>query len=487
MSQSSPFTTDLQVAPSLVQRRLLADEAASTAVARDVQEAVSYFRALTTPDPSWQDLWRTQHEATTRLITSATRVELSPAGHFLLVKARSSRGRRPLRWHVVHVYSGAHLPHLVTPQLQNHRFYDPDHAGLDLSDQAVLDYADALERAPGIDGKPVDWDDTFPGTVVNVSAWRDPVLSTWRGTQLPDDASDVADSGRDLHTAAVLHALAANPMRDAATATVNDVIHTIMADQLPRVWGRDVHVLVEALRNLLAELNRGHTRRRRDQRTTEQRREDAATTKTVVLAALHAISGDPKPAVTLLRDRAEKIRRSGVMRRDSDRVLDLERLVLLIAELFSPSRTEMQLLRDVVPGDVIASVTLDFWRHSKVVLDQVLQVTGPIQMLSLGVFNGTESFCVPVNARGTGAAHLVVESQPTVSITIRPLDGGGHRWLPPVAAHHWAILHWSTARTVDPDMVRAASLRAVHVFDQHVDELSPPIHGHHPQSASPAT
>lgn len=488
MSSSGPDTTSTQIGTPLLRRRPLAEEAVSTATVRDVQQAVTSFSALTAPDAPRQDLWQGHHATTMQLITSAARVELSPAGHFLLVKARTNRGRKPLRWHVVHLRSGAHLPSLVRPIIQAHQYSDPDGASLDLSDDAVAHYTDAVERAQGIHGHPVDWDDTLAGVLTGLRAWRDPLLGSVHDPDHAEDhdSPDLAHPARELHTAAVLHALAANPMREAGTATVNDIVHLLSACRLPPVFGRHLNPLTGAVRRLLTDLNRGQRHRHDDQRTTEARREDADTTKTVILAALHLLGGHPEPAVSLLRHRVEHIRHARVERWKADRATDLERLVLLIGELFSPSRTEMQLLRHVTAGDVIASITLDSWRYSDVVLDQVMQVIGPIQMLSLGAGNGAESFCVPVTVRGTGAAHLIVENQTAPVITIRPLDGTGHRQLSPVAARRWAILHWSTALTVDPAMVHAASLRAAHAFDHSVGEPDP-LTADPSRSASPTT
>ncbi|CRK56887.1 hypothetical protein [Alloactinosynnema sp. L-07] len=116
--------------------------------------------------------------------------------------------------------TATHLPRLGDLRLEGSTA--AKNAELDLSHEAVMDYVDALERAPGHHGAPVDWATAAAELHVEIGRWRGPqtrdddhvfeVRPDTRGRRRPGP--------RDLHHAAVLHALAANPAPNPAVLMV---------------------------------------------------------------------------------------------------------------------------------------------------------------------------------------------------------------------------------------------------------------------------
>jgi hypothetical protein len=466
-------------APSLA-RRALAPQAISNAPWNTVEDAVRALHDAATPaqDQQW---WRDGISATLSLLHEASDVQLSPAKHFLLFRGRHHRNR-PRRWFAVHVATGTHLIQLS--ELWMHDATSPVGAELDLSPQAIVDYADAVERLPGRHGRPVDWSATTD-LYTEISRWQDPLSSN-------DDPDldglrtanrDRCAAARQLHRAAVLHAVAADPAGEVVSATVQRVVLDLLAAP-PRVNGRDLADLTQDLRGFLVDLNGGRRRDRRDTRTPEVRQGDARTTEVTTLAALSVLAGQARPAVQALRDHTVWLREKKNWYVPPDRIKRLQRIALLIAELFSPAPTERDLLRKVTPGDVIVLLYRGCDDMDEAI-ELVVQVTGPAQYTDLGLANGDEQFFIPVNdltfAVRPRPAVLYIAAGESFSLcaftnsTMRVLEtlSGTNS-----ALDRWAVLPADAARMEPAALTartRTASRRAAEAFDRHCAHAASPV------------
>jgi hypothetical protein len=449
----------------LLRRRDLVREASREAPWTSIDEVLRVLRDATPPTSKRNaESWEAGRARTISMIGSATDLRLSPTRRLLSFTARSTSATRHARRHVIHVATATHVPKLADLA---HGEADATQAGLDLSEEAFADYVDALERLPGATGTPIDWGRSPEEVLEQVAAWRDPLLGR-RGTAGPD----LAAGARALHTAAMLHALAAAPARDAAGHSVVTLMRDILDGPLPWVQGRKPEPFLRPVTATLDELNGGRKTGRSDQRTTETRVEDNVTTAVIVEATLTALAGRPGRAVDALRHRAEQLDDIDAWYVPADRAATLRDLALSLAELFSPAPTELQLLRRVQPGDVIAFLDQPAWGPSL----RVVQVTGPVQYLSLGTVGGTERLAIPVNDVTTlpvqGSGLLVVDPAATHAppIDLKITDGqrvpflrAGH-----VATDRWAILPSSFAgadHEIVTTQIRALSHRAVREFD----------------------
>lgn len=457
--------------PLLVQRAL-ATHATSTAPWASVEDALSVLREDTRPPTNVdRQTWLDGIDETLSLLRTATTVLLSPARHFLLIHSRVLRNR-PLKWYVVHVATGVHLPQLGVLELQNST--SPQGAGMDLSEQAVMDYVNCVERLPGRHGGPVDWSAAATDLWAGLSRWQDP-LAEHDGQDLDGPqrgSSRVSTAARQLHRAAVLHSLAADPAVDLTAETVQQVMLDLLVEALPPVYGRDPAGPAIHLRDFLRRLNGGRRRNRSDTRTPEACHGDTRTAAVVTLAALTAFGGDPRTAVHSLREHAARLPSEQDWYATADRVERLLHAALLIGELFSPEPTERQLLRHIKLGDVITILRPKPapLRHP---IDRVVQVIGPVQYLELGVVNGAEQFVIPVSDltnQPPKPAMLVIT--PGKSFTLMMLDP--RPWsntvsIPAAALDRWAILPADAAgmtQDVLADRVRTASRRAADAFDK---------------------
>ncbi|WP_053734153.1 hypothetical protein [Nocardia sp. NRRL S-836] len=457
-------------------RRRLAPRAASRAPWITTEAAVRTLREPTPPsaDVSTED-WRSRMTATLALLESAADVRLSPAGHFLAIRSRVHRNR-PYRWYVVHVATGAYPIRLGDYRPEDSA--DPHGAEMDLSEEAVLGYLDAIERLPGRRGGLVDWGVAPVDLQAEISRWEDPLIQ--RDEHDPEHAyRRLPDAVRALHRTAVLHALAADPARDATTETVQKVLISLLEEPLPPMYDRDPAPVADYLRRLLLDFNGGRRRDRSDRRTPEARRSDARTAQVTILAALTTLGAHPRSAVDALRARAAHLRQGqGVHARAEQ----LERGALLIAELASPVPTERQLLRHVVPGDVIAFLHPNFLRPlDALYVKQVVQVSGPVSYLGLGLANGAEEFIVPVidltYQHPTPAVLMVL---PDKSLRLHALEErpSVHTlWNAAAAVDHWAVLPADAVRLKHDalaERIRVASRRAAEAFDPPVTTTSTP-------------
>lgn len=447
----------------LLRRRALVREASKPAPWTSITEVLRVLRDATPPAPNYgTESWKASRDRTLSMIASATDLRLSPTRHLLTFTARSTSATRHGRRHVVHIATATHVPQLA--DLAAGRA-DPLHAGLDLSDEAFADYIDALERLPGTTGAPVDW--SLPEVLEQLDSWRDPLRATGASAE-PDLTAGV----RALHTAAMLHALAAAPARDAASNSIVTLVRALLAGPLPWVHGRKPEPFLRPISVALDELNGGRKTGRGDQRPTETRVEDSVSSAIIVEATLTALAGQPWRAVDALRHRAEQLDDADFWYVPADRTSTLRGLALSLAELFSPSPTELQLLRRVRPGDVVAFLDQPAWAPSV----RVVQVVGPVQYLSLGTVGGTERVAIPVNdittlpVRSSGLLMVDPAATYTPPIDLKITDGlvvphlkAGH-----VATDRWAILPSSAAgasHEIITTRVRVLSHRAVHEFD----------------------
>jgi hypothetical protein len=281
----------------------------------------------------------------------------------------------------------------------------------------------------------------------------------------------VGTAARQLHRAAVLHALAADPMVDLATEAVQQVVVDLLVEALPPVYDRDPAGPAGYLRDFLRWLNGGRRRDRSDTRTPEACQGDNGTAAVVTRAALTAFGGQPLTAVRSLREHASRLHSEQNWYATSDRVERLLRAALLISELFSPEPTERQLLRHVNAGDVIAILRPKFplLGHA---IDRVVQVIGPVQYLELGIVNGAEQFVIPVSDltnQPPKPAMLLI--RPNAPFTLMMLDERpwfNRLFIPTAALDRWAILPADAAglpRDVLADRVHTASRRAADAFD----------------------
>ncbi|MEU7524104.1 hypothetical protein AB0A74_00035 [Saccharothrix sp. NPDC042600] len=449
----------------LLQRRALIREASTPAPWTSISEVLRALRDATPPTPDYGTTsWETGRARTLSMIGSATNLRLSPTGHLLSFTARSTSATRLGRRHVVHITTATHLPRFADLA---EGCADAQHAGLDLSDEAFADYIDALERLPGTTGTPVDWSLPPQQVLKQVASWRDLLQATSTSTE-----PDLATGARALHTAAMLHALAAAPARDAASHSVVTLVRTLLDGPLPWVHGRKPEPFLRSISAALAELNGGRKTGRGDQRPTETRVEDGVSTAVIVEATLTALAGRPWRAVHVLRDRARQLDDADAWYNPADRAATLRELALSLAELFSPAPTELQLLRRVGPGDVIAFLNQPTWAPPV----RVLQVTGPVQYLSLGTVAGAERIVIPVNdittlpVRGSGLLMVDPKARHIPPIDLTITDGllAPHLKAGHAATDLWAILPPTVAGTHHDDIiaqVRALSHRAVHEFD----------------------
>ncbi|WP_394622336.1 hypothetical protein JNUCC0626_50235 (plasmid) [Lentzea sp. JNUCC 0626] len=460
-------------------RRRLAPHAASTAPWTTTEAAVRSLREAAPPTAEVStEVWRSRVRATLALLESAADVRLSPAGHFLAVRSRVHRNR-PHRWYVVHVATGAHPIRLGDYRLEDSA--DPHGAELDLSDEAVFGYLDALERLPGRRGGLVDWSVAPVDLPAEISRWEDPLIH--RDEHDPEHAYHRRpDAVRALHRTAVLHALAADPTRDATTETVQKAVIGLLEEPLPPVYDRNPGVVVDYLRRLLVDFNGGRRLDRSDHRTPEARTSDARTAEATILAALAALGGQPRTAVDSLRARAAQLRQDQGFYARADRAEQLERGALLIAELASPVPIERQRLRHVVPGEVIAFLHPNFLRP----LDQhfvkrVVQVTGPVSYLGLGLANGDEEFILPVvdltYHQPTPAVLLVLPGKALQLHALEERPSVHTLWSVDSAVDHWAVLPADAARLEHDalaERIRVASRRAAEAFDPVATATSTP-------------
>ncbi|MGM1058428.1 hypothetical protein [Saccharothrix sp. Mg75] len=449
----------------LLRRRTLRPEVSEEAPWTGIDEVLRVLRDAT-PPPSTHATrsWETGRARTIAMIGTATDLRLSPTRRLLSFTARSTPATRLGRRHVVHIATATHVPTLAALAYAH---ADATHAGLDLSDEAFADYLDALERLPGTTGAPIDWGRDPREVLEQVASWRDPLLA---GHVTAEPA--LAAGARALHTAAMLHALAAAPARDAASHSVVTLLRDILDGPLPWVHGRKPEPFLRPIRTVLDELNGGRKTGRADQRPTETRVEDAVSTAVIVEATLTALNGQPRRAVDALRHRADQLDDIDAWYIPADRAGMLRKSATLLAELFSPAPIELQLLRRVQPGDVIAFLDQPAWGRELT----VVQVTGPVQYLALGTVGGTERLAIPVNdittppAHGSGLLLINPTAGHTPPIELKTIDGphspllkAGH-----IATDRWAILPSSLAG-VDHETVtarlRALSHRAVHEFD----------------------
>jgi hypothetical protein len=458
-------------------RHRLAPRAASTAPWTTTEAAVRTLREATPPTADVStEVWRSRVSATLALLESAADVRLSPAGHFLAVRSRVHRNR-PYRWYVVHVVTGAHPIRLGDYRLEDSA--DPRGAELDLSDEAVLGYLDAIERLQGRRGGLVDWGVAPVDLPAEISRWEDPLIH--RDEHDPEHAYRLRpDAVRALHRTAVLHALAADPTRDATTETVQKVVIGLLEEPLPPLYDRDPEVVADYLRRLLLDFNGGRRLDRTDHRTPEARSSDARTAEVTILAALAALGGQPRIAVDSLRARAAQLRQDQGFYARANRAEQLERGALLIAELASPVPTERQRLRHVVPGDVIAFLHPNFLRPlDQLYVKRVVQVTGPASYLGLGLANGAEEFILPVvdlTYHHPTPAVLMVGSGKSLRLHALEESPSVHTlWNADSAVDHWAVLPADAARLEHDALVeriRVASRRAAEAFDPVVTATS---------------
>ncbi|MFC6094368.1 hypothetical protein [Saccharothrix lopnurensis] len=455
----------------LLRRRTLLPEVSAEAPWTGIDEVLRVLRDATPPVPTRDTgSWETGRARTIGMIESATDLRLSPTRRLLSFTARSTPATRHGRRHVVHIATATHVPTLADLA---HGRADATQAGLDLSDEAFSDYVDALERLPGATGTPIDWGRRPQEVLEQVASWRDPLRGgPDRAEPDPVAGADLAAGARALHTAAMLHALAAAPARDAAAHSVVSLLREILDGPLPWVHGRKPEPFLRPIGTVLGDLNGGRKTGRADQRPTQTRVEDGVSTTVVVDATLTALGGEPHQAVDALRHRAGQLDAIDDWYIPADRAATLRDLALLLAELFSPAPTELQLLRRVQPGDVIAFLTQPAWGPEL----RVVHVTGPVQYLALGTIGGTERVAIPVNdittppVRAGGLLVVNPASDHASPIDLTIVDG---RYFPPLTAGHvatdrWAILP-STFAGADHDVVtaelRTQSHRAAREFD----------------------
>lgn len=460
-------------------RRRLAPQAASTAPWTTTEAAARTLREATPPTADVStEVWRSRMEATLALLESAADVRLSPAGHFLAVRSRIHRNR-PYRWYVVHVATGAHPIRLGDYRPEDSA--DPHGAELDLSDEAVLGYLDAIERLPGRRGGLVDWGVAPVDLQAELSRWQDPLIH--RDEHDPEhDYHRRPDAVRALHRTAVLHALAADPARDATSETVQKAVIGLLEEPLPPLYDRNPEPVADYLRRLLLDFNGGRRLDRSDHRTPEARQSDARTAEATILAALATLGGQPRAAVDSLRARAAQLRQDQGCYARADRAEQLERGALLIAELASPVPTERQRLRHVVPGDVIAFLHPNFLRPlDQLYVKRVVQVTGPASYLGLGLANGAEEFILPVADltyhHPTPAVLMVLPGKPLQLQALEERPSVHTLWSVDSAVDHWAVLPADSARLKHDalaERIRAASRRAAEAFDPVVTATSTP-------------
>jgi len=455
----------------LLVRRDLTSHAASNAPWATVEDALSALRDATPPVADLdRQAWLDSISETLSLLCAASDVLLSPARHFLLIHSRTLRNR-PLRWYVVHVATGAHLPQLRGPWPAADT--SPQGAELDLTRQAIVDYVDAIERLPGRRGGPVDWGVAASDLWAEISHWQDPLAQ--HDDQVLDsprrDRHGVATAARPLDRAAVLHALAADPVRDVTTETVQQVVVDLLDEALPPVYDRDPAEPAGYLREFLRQLNGGRRRGRDDTRTPQARQGDIRTATVVTLAALAAFGGRPRAAVRSLREHASQLRREQNWYTTTDRVDRLLHTALLLGELFSPAPTERQLLRQVNAGDVIAFLHVNSTLFDDPV-DRVVQVIGPVQYLELGAANGAEQFVVPVNdltdGRPQPAMLVVTPDKPFSLVMLNERPWSRRLSVPMMALDRWAILPADAAgkeHEALAERARTASRRAAEAFD----------------------
>lgn len=413
--------------------------------------------------------------ATLSLLHDATTVQLSPAGHFLLFQSRKHKNR-PLRSYVVHVASGAQLIRLG--DLWMHDYTSPDEAEMDLTPEAMADYVDALERLPGRYGAPVNWG-TTTGLEAELGRWLDPQAAIVERDLNPGHGVDHARraAARLLHRTAVLHAVAARPDKNLASATVQQVLLGLLGAEQPRVNGRTMRDLAEYLSTLLTDLNGGRRYLRDDTRTSEVRQGDAQTAEVVSRAVLNVLASCPREAVRALRGHAVLLQEEKNWYVPTNRVNRLRRAALMIAELFSPVPTESERLRHVTPGNVLVVLRYGFDRLSpSASVELKAQVTGPVQYTHLGLSSGDEEFLIPVNTfsdddvpqpgvlKVAGGESFRLFNFTTVLMraveTVHISDS---------AVDRWAILPSTTALLTPAELIdptRAASRRAAEAFDQ---------------------
>ncbi|MGM1060613.1 hypothetical protein [Saccharothrix sp. Mg75] len=451
----------------LLHRRTLVQDTSQQAPWTSIDEVLRVLRDATPPTTKRNtDSWEAGRARTIGMIGSATDLRLSPSRQLLSFTARSTPATRHGRRHVVHVATATHVPTLADLAYGQ---ADATHAGLDLSAEAFADYVETLEHLPNTTGAPINWGRPPKEVLEQVASWRDPLRVGYDPAE-----PDLAAGARALHTAAMLHALAAAPARDAACHSVVTLLRGVLDGPLPWVHGRKPEPFLHPISAALDELNGGRKTGRADQRPTETRVEDGLTTAVIVEATLTALGGRPRQAVDALRHRAEQLDALDDWYIPADRARTLRDLALLLAELFSPAPTELQLLRRVRPGDVIAFLAQPAWGREL----RVVQVTGPVQYLALGTVGGTEHIALPVNdvttppARGSGL--LVIDpADRTSPIELKIIDGPHYPFLKAghVATDHWAILPSSFAgadHEVITTAMLASSHRAVHAFDEAV-------------------
>lgn len=467
-------TTSEQTSPTpLLARRQLAAQAVSHAPWGTVDDAVRALHDAGNPDRRRQR-WHDGISATLSLLHGSPDVRLSPAGHFLLFQGREHRNQ-PLRWYVVHVATGAHLIQFGDPWM--HDGASPAGSALNLSTQAIEDYVDAVERLPGAHGRPIDWN-AGVDLATEISRWHEPSSGdndNDRGldTARPADRARCT-AARQLHLAAVLHTVAAEPA-GLTTETGQQVLLALLDKAQPRINDRSYVDLARYLSELLRELNGGRRRDRQDTRTPELRQGDSRTAEVVSLVALNVLDGQARAAVQALRDHAAWLQKGKDWYVATDRVKRLHRAARMIGELFSPVPTERERLRHVIAGDVIVvlfSGCDDMVRAAEL----VAQVTGPVQYTDLGLSTGDERFYIPVNVLTDGnvprpAVLHIAPGEPLLQFnfatsfmralqTLHVYDS---------AVDRWAILPADAARMPPAALARrarAASHRAADAFDQ---------------------
>ncbi|MFC5054299.1 hypothetical protein [Saccharothrix xinjiangensis] len=274
-----------------------------------------------------------------------------------------------------------------------------------------------------------------------------------------------------MHRAAVLHAMAADPVHEATSAVVQEVVVGLLDGPLPPVHDRNPSPAAEHLHLLLLQLNGGRRRHRTDPRPPEIRHSDVRTAEVVILAALAAFGGRPRRAVDALRTHAALLHREQGLYTPVERVTSLLHGALLIAELFSPAATERQLLRHVTTGQVIAFC----YPHSAVLdhpVERVVQVTGPVQYLELGLGNSDEQFAIPIadltTRHPTPALLLVRPRKPLQLHTLDNTPSSHTLSVSDTAVDRWAILPADAASLEHRALaarVRTASRRADQAFD----------------------
>lgn len=443
----------------LLSRHLTSPLAAAPFI--DVDHVLDHLATMPvgTDQPGAQSIFAEDRRRLLAAIRSANAVFLSSGRGLLAYKCGS-----PRRWRVLHARSGAPMTFFGPRSLGDPRPWTrlSDPVSSDLSDAAVHAYVHALEALVDPRGLQIDWTSDFPDLFSTIPMWQDHDDTG----ALPEPGGASRFGGMDgLHLAAVLHAISADPLREAASGQFSVAIAAVIGPRGGlRIRDRPGALVDRYLADLDNQYNHGRRRydRLRDWRIREDLREDRATGKVVSLARLLAFGGLPHRAAALLRDRADCIRNTDARRRDGAHSTALVIAARMIAELFSPVETEFERLHRVHKGQFIVEATTHHPFH--VPPHRVWLVTETAHQVCAD-FDGNEHYLLGVRERTEGQCGTLRVRPGFATITIDYADGGSPHHLEP-SAGHWALVDDGAGVPRTSSEVLDLAGRAMAAFDR---------------------